>query len=167
MWAGRKLTPECASKTVLDAFWERCRRRYRVALVRNGDWLQRRYLSCPGADYHFVSVSRGGDMAAWAIVRIAQDRLNWVDLLWDGDREEAVMGLEEKIVRFARQHRVLEMALGLMGDAEAERVLGTRGWRERPHPLNLHLTDVPFLPEISGAYVLKHFYATMGDSDLV
>ena len=167
LWPERKLASKIPPSEELNVFWERCRHRYRISLVRNGDWLRRRYFSRPGNDYKFLSVSRGGEMAAWAIIRITQDQLKWVDLLWNGARKDDLIGIEEKIVRIARQCRIREMVLWLMGDAEAERVIGTCGWQERPHPLNLHLTSVPFRPEISGAYVVNHFYVTMGDSDLI
>jgi hypothetical protein len=167
LWPGRKAAAEFPRERDLDGLWQRCRHRYRVALVRDGSWLQRRYFSRPGVDYEFVTVSRGHDMCAWAIVQRAQDQLKWVDLLWDGGRKDDLIRLEEKITRLARQCGIPEMSLWLMGDGEAEQVLGACGWQERPHPLNLHLTIVPFHPEISTPYVMKHFYVTMGDSDLV
>ncbi|MCB0163627.1 MAG: GNAT family N-acetyltransferase [Anaerolineae bacterium] len=153
--------------TDLDALWQRCAQRYPAAVIRNGHWLTRRYVSRPHHIYKFVTGWQAGRMVAWAVWQIAGDTLQWIDLLWDGEAVEVLAAIQKKLEHVGRQAKVQQLEMWVSGDALVTEFLNTNGWQLSEHPHGLYAVARSFHPDIDGSDVIRHFYFTMGDMDLV
>lgn len=151
----------------LDALWRKCAPRYKVSVVRDGARLIRRYLSRPGNHYICVGAWKGETMHAWAVFKVVGDTLMWVDLLWDGHDDSALISLDNEATRIARRYKLPKLEMWLAEDKRAAQVLQKRGWIVGEHEQQLEMTSVLFNPGIDGDELVRNFYFTMGDSDLI
>ncbi|MCB0190786.1 MAG: hypothetical protein KDJ65_02480 [Anaerolineae bacterium] len=151
----------------LDALWQRCAQRYPVAVVRNGNWLIRRYVSRPYHAYQFLTVWQAGKMAAWAVWKITGDTLQWIDLLWDGEDLRVLAAIQKKLEHLGRRVKVQQLEIWVSGDALLTEFLSTNGWKLEEHPHGLTAVARSFHPDIDGSDVIRQFYFTLGDMDLV
>lgn len=159
-----------------DGLWARVAGRYPLAAVRDGRWLERRFLSRPGVAYRSLAVRRRGRLAAWAVVRppaagggsAGEDPavLSWADLVWDGD-PQALELLDDGVAEIARRTGARESHLWLANDPAGLELLASRSWAPRPEPHDLHLTAVAHRPDLEAHQVARRLYVTMADCDLI
>jgi len=149
----------------VEDLWGRASARYRFGNVRDASWLGRRYAGRPGVSYVHLSVWRGGRPEAWGVVREMGDRLVWVDLVWDGERERALAVLARKVARRAVR-RGVPAELWLRGDAVAEAVLTRCGFRRHDGEAARAVAR-SFEPVVDLDAIRTGWYVTAGDSDLV
>src|SRR5207302_1508191 len=131
------------------ARWQRWARGYQVEIVRettpeydelgsgfmvrrNAEYLRWRYLQCPDVPYLFLALRRWRRLAGWAVFRIRDGLLLWVDGLFDSPRSMAVL------LRQAADGR--ELVCWSRDDA-----LPSLGFEQRPEPQGLGVMCVPFL----------------------
>ena len=151
----------------MDQLWRRSANRYPVCVVRESEWVERRYLSRPNNKYSHLTVWRKGLMQAWAVFQIARDAAQWIDLVWDGREPQALITLDNEIARIARSKGAKGVEMWLSGDEPVANILRSSGWERVEHPQQLHMTSVLFDSTLDRADLIRRFYLTMGDSDLV
>ncbi len=151
----------------MDRLWQRCRRRYPVAAVRDGHWLERRFASRPGVRYQHLVVRRDGEPRAWAALRRVGWEMRWADLLWDGSRAADLEALSRRARELARRAGRRRLVLWLAGDDEAAAVLERIGFRPRAGQ-ELFFAHRFYDRGVAGAEEFaRRFYVTLGISDLV
>jgi hypothetical protein len=114
-----------------------------------------------------VLVRKGDELQAWGVFQVEQDRVLWVDVLWDGRMPRALVALDKALLRLARTHGTDRQVLWLNNDPEVTQILQKRGWKSRPNPNLPCLTAVALMPERDVHTFIKRLYFTMGDADLV
>jgi hypothetical protein len=165
-WWTRHAVKPGLDAAAADRLWQRSAARYPVATVRDGTWLQRRYTGRPGVEYAHLSAWKRGEVHAWAVLRLLDGVARWVDLVWDGEDPRALAALDDAAGRLARRWGAAEIEMWLANDAAAEVVFSARDWASTPHP-QVKLTALSFQPGVDGNDVVRRYYLTMGDSDLV
>jgi hypothetical protein len=113
---------------------------------RDAQYLRWRYLDCPDVPYLFLAVRRWRRLAGWAVLRIRDGRLAWVDGLGD----------TAMLLRQAADGRELE----------CWNPHYVPGFEARPQPQDLGVMCVPFVMGDAVARMRSGFWYTMGDSDL-
>ena len=153
----------------LDDLWQRARRSYPAAVVRDAEHALHRFAGHPTVRYHrFVVMPRFSRGAvAWGVFRTDGGRCRWVDLLWDHAHPRALELLSHISNRLARQAGAEIEELWLGGDPTGRAHLESLGFGLE------YLSDPPamnarsFDPDLDLAALDGRVYLTMGDSDLV
>jgi hypothetical protein len=158
---------ETGGHEALDDLWCRAKDRYPVSVVRDRSWARRRYDGHPLRRYLHLTVRRGGIAHAWAVVHTGADVAEWVDLVWDGQDARALEALDAAIASTARASGAARLELWLAGDASAATTLADRGWERGHHPADLEMTATSFNPALDANDLVRRFYFTMGDADLI
>jgi hypothetical protein len=151
----------------IDGLWQRAAPRYKVAIVRDGAWLKRRFTARPGIEYVHVSAWRQGHVHAWGVVRVQPPLTTLAELVWDGEDPSALAALDRAITSGSLAVKLERLDMWLMGDDLAAEALRRLGWEQRRQPERLSLVARSFHPQISDATLPGRFYGTMADSDLV
>jgi hypothetical protein len=166
-WLHRHRVTRGFDRRAADELWSRAAGRYGAAVIRDGEWLERRYTRHPGLDYLHLAATRGGTVHAWCVARIGAPVTAVADLLWDGEDGRALAALDRAVGEAAREAGAATLSMWLMGDPAAERTMSDLGWRAGPHPDGLAMVARSFDPRIDPASLPGRVYVTMGDSDLV
>ncbi len=161
---GRTWISEGFDVHATDRLWQRSRRRYPNATVRDAAWFHWRYERRPGGRYLQLGLRRAGETRAWAVLALGGGSAGWVDLVWDGERTADLADLAAAVAERAHGHGAAAVELWLRGDPEAASVLLGEGYTSSPEPV-LRLSAITFDPRLSVPQVLESFYLTMGDSD--
>lgn len=164
-WSGHEVVAAAPDER-LDGLWRAAAPRYPVAVMRDAAWLKRRFTGRPGVDYLHVAAVRGGEVHAWAVLRVEAQRVAWAELVWDGERGGALAALDRVAVELARRAGVGTLEMWLEGDEAAAVVFRRLGWRRQPPPAAMLLMARSFTPAVPTA-ALRRLYVTMGDADLV
>ncbi|MCB0210875.1 MAG: hypothetical protein KDJ52_16165 [Anaerolineae bacterium] len=151
----------------LDALWQRCGQRYPAVVVRDSNWLTRRYIRRPHNSYQFLTVWQADRIVAWVVWQIAGDTLQWIDLLWDGEDVHVLAAIQKKLEHLGHRAKAQHLEMWVSGDAQVTAFLSSNGWALGEHPHGLYAVARSFHPDIDGSDVIRHFYFTMGDMDLV
>lgn len=165
-WRRRHEVSEGMTPEEQDALWARCAARYPVAVVRDGQRLVQRYREKPGGNYRYLAARRRGGVHAAAVLRQEENRVQIVDLLWDGDSRAAVRALEAAAAQAAAEQGATELEFWMSGDAELAAALERGGWRLTEHPHGLYLSVRSAGIGQDPALLTQRFYVTMGDTDL-
>jgi hypothetical protein len=145
------------------ARWQRWARGYQIEIVReptaeydglnsgfmvrrDAQYLRWRYLQCPDVSYLFLALRRWRRLVGWAVFRVMEGRLLWVDGL----------GSTDILLRQAAGGRQIEC---WSGDPAL-------GFESRPEPQDLGVMCVPFTMGDAPERMAAGFHYTMGDSDL-
>lgn len=152
--------------SMIDRLWQRSVHRYPVSVIRNGDWVKRRYFERPDNNYLHLSLSKNDELHAWSVLQVSNDVARFVDLLWDGEDPQDLIDLEQEMENQARLRGVKNFEMWLSGDKSAEEIFANIGWVGREHP-QLEMVARSFHPEIESNHFLNNFYLTLGGSDLV
>ncbi len=165
----RKHPPnEAPNLDAIDRLWQRASERYPTSIIRDSEWLTRRYTSCTTNPYIHACVSEGGNLSAWAVLRMDNNKIaNLVDLVWDGANVDALRELEQQCLESARLMGALRMEMWLSGDKEAEAIFAGQGWIRDDHPLDLQLVARSFDSRIDAPSLIQELYLTMANSDLI
>jgi hypothetical protein len=151
----------------LDDLWQRAKHRYPVSLVRDRAWARRRYDDHPSGRYVQLTVLKGGVADAWAAVHIGDDVARWVDLVWDGRDTRALVAIDTALAAAAHAEGASAMELWIAGDTAVDAFLAHRGWNRGLHPAHLEMTAISFNPGLDADNLVRRFYFTMGDTDLI
>jgi hypothetical protein len=151
----------------LDDLWSRAKDRYPVSVVRDRAWARRRYDGHPWRRYQHLTVRRGGVTHAWAVLHTEADAAQWVDLVWDGQDARALEALDTALASAARASGAARLECWMAGDPSAARTLADRGWERGYHPAHLEMTATSFNPALDADDLVRRFYFTMGDTDLI
>jgi Acetyltransferase (GNAT) domain len=147
------------------ALWEGCKARYPTATQRDSTWYERRF-GAPHESYLFLTVRKTGTVVAQAVVKTGVNKLELVDLLWDGVDVKAITKLDESVNLLASERNLEKCEMWLGGDAIAEEALANCGW-EVGHHEQATLVAMSFHSEVDSSAVVDDFYYTLADSDLI
>ena len=151
------------SKPPKIARWQRWARGYQIEIVReptaeydglnsgfmvrrDAQYLRWRYLQRPDVSYLFLELRRWRKLVGWAVFRMIDGRLLWIDGL----------GSTAILLRQAAEGRPIECWNGNVA----------AGFEPRPEPQDLGVMCVPFTMPDAPARMAAGFHYTMGDSDL-
>jgi hypothetical protein len=151
----------------LDDLWLRAKDRYPVSVVRDRAWARRRYDDHPSRRYLQFTVLKGGVAHAWAVAHIGDNVARWVDLVWDGRDTRALASLDTALGAAAQSAGTPALELWMAGDLAVEAFLAGGGWNRDVHPAHLQMTAISFNPALDAENLVRRFYFTMGDTDLI
>jgi hypothetical protein len=153
----------------LDLLWDRVRRDYPVAVVRDAEYALRRYAGHPGVRYHrFVILPRvGRRVLAWVVFRTDGGVCRLVDLLWDRGHPGALEMVSWLSSRLAGDTGCSTETAWLHGDREGSARLQARGWVVSPQRDGLSFVCRSFDADLDVHAFDHRVYVTLGDSDLV
>lgn len=169
-WSFRRLRYEVQTDcdvNLIELLWRDSAHRYQVAVIRNGLWVQRRYLSHPHKKYLHLTMMANGYPHCWAALLVQGGVCSLVDLLWNGKDPIALVDLDQAAKATARAHGAKRLEMWLEGDSQAAEILSDRGWTETVNPLPLGLVVRPFDQSLEVPAFLSRFYLTMGVADLI
>jgi hypothetical protein len=153
----------------LDTLWQRVRRDYPVAAVRDADRALHRLAGHPSVHYHrFLVLPRfGRTPVAFVAFRTDEGRCRWVDLVWDHRHPGALDLVNHLSVGLAEQTGAEIEELWLNGDPEGRSRLVDRGFEQSEVPGKLVMVARAFDPELDVTALDGRVYLTMADADLV
>ncbi len=170
-WRRRLYRAELAAdwEPRLDTLWNRARRDYPVAAVRDADRALHRLAGHPTVHYHrFLVLPRFGRIpVGFVAFRTDQGRCRWVDLLWDHRHPGALELVNHLSTKLAAEHGAEIEELWLNGDPEGEKRLVARGFEASEVPGRLVMVARGFDPELDVTDLDGRVYLTMADADLV
>jgi hypothetical protein len=152
-----------------DQLWERVESGLSVATIRNARYLNWRYVDCPDVQYTALAARRrfGAGLAGVAIVRLGvRDEpmaclVDW--LVSPGDASVAEV-LLDRCERLSRDAGMTQLQAWFPTSSWPHELLTARGYR--CEPTLYHLVALTKIPDISLEWVNRHWYYTMGDSDI-
>lgn len=153
----------------LDGLWQRVRRDYPVAAIRDADRALYRFAGHPSVHYHrFLVLPRlGRSPVAFVVFRTDEGRCRWVDLLWDHRHPGALELVNHLSIALAAQTGAEIEELWLNGDPVGQRLLEARGFGRSEVPGQLVMVARAFDPELDVTKLDGRVYLTMADADLV
>lgn len=153
----------------LNRLWERARRDYPVAAVRDAGRVLERLAGHPTARYHkFLVFPRlSTEPVAFAAFRIVGEVCFWVELLWDHDHPGALALLSVLGRRLAVRLGARREEMWLNGDGVGEELLARLGFVCESQPDGLVMVVRSFHPELDLERMRGRIYLTMADADLV
>ncbi len=151
-----------------DELWDRSRRHFPVAAVRDRAFLQWRWVACPGGDFRFLSARRRGRLAAVAVYSptyTEPDCAALADLLWDGRDPAALAACVGRAAALARQSGRRYLVTLLPEGRPETAALQALGFRAA---LTGHsFVARSFDPGLRLPWLAKRWYFTFADFDLV
>ena len=149
-----------------DDLWNGAKGRYPVAVVRNQQWLNRRYRSHPRVKYEFLSAWKSSKCECLAVLCL-EDRPSVVDVIWDGKDCRAITALDRAIAKICKRRQTGSVSIWLNGDNNLREQLLESGWERVDDPSLPVFVTRSYDPTIDADKILHDFYLTMGDTDLV
>lgn len=153
----------------MDRFWQSCAPEFPLATVRDARYMNWRYIRCPHIAYHpymlwdrWLRRPRG----------VAVLRLEWqgqptgclVDWLVPRGDVEAVRVLLAGMEEVVRQHGLQELSAWFPPDSPERRLFMASGYREEA--MGSALIGNVYTTSLTWDWVARHWYFTMGDSDI-
>jgi radical SAM superfamily enzyme YgiQ (UPF0313 family) len=153
-----------------DALWERCKEDLPLAIIRNAEYLNWRYIDCPDVNYLCIGVyhKKSGYLLGWAVLR-----LNWMTDDATGLVDWLVPREDKKVAEILRRNLEHSAKVGGTKTVEAwfppysdeYQWLLDNGYHEEKTKsvLVAHI----FKPDlIDYEFINTKWYYTMGDSDV-
>jgi hypothetical protein len=148
-----------------DQLWERVRDDYRVIARRDQKHLLWRYVQHPGGGYRILACVDAGILEGYAVLKRYGHELQVVDILTVHDPSIGVE-LISRAAQIALENSALGLSLWLNVTHPLHHALEKLGFRNgEPVTYFGGLALQPGLPE-AGVYDFRHWYLTMGDSDV-
>lgn len=150
-----------------DRLLERVVKAYGLLVERDSTYLNWRYLACPDQPRFVVLAAyRFFRLVGWSVFRRRDDKLLWVDALFDPRHAAAASDLLRSALELPEYQGVTSVE-GWFSPRPAfwRRTLSDLGFKARPEPNDLALMCVPHLEREADRHLLDLYY-TMGDSDL-
>ena len=148
----------------LDELWRRAGKSYPSAVVRDADRALRRFAAHPVIRYHrfLVCPRASSEAVAFAVFALEDDRLRWVDLVWDHDHPRALDTLAFLSGRLAGQLGATGEELWLAGDDEAVSRLQKSGFSRAESPTAI-VAARSLIPELDAEEFVLRSYLTLAD----
>ncbi|MGB3365539.1 MAG: hypothetical protein WBB48_12265 [Thermodesulfobacteriota bacterium] len=150
----------------VDDLWRRSSERYPVAVLRDSNYIRRRYLSHPTNKYMLIPVYEEGIMRGLGILILKNRLMKWVDLIWDGKDSKTIRKLKKLAWNFSLSSAAIKLEMWLSNDDIAKGILIEEGLMIGQDPYDLYLTSRSFSPQLDGHELTRRLYFTMGDSDM-
>jgi len=153
----------------IEDLWERCCPALRLATVRDGRYLDWRYLRCPHVGYRVcVAWDRWRSRAAGlAVLRFGwegQPLCGIVDWLVPRGESGAAAALLTYAIGEARRAGMAEVAAWFPPEGAEQHWFLARGFTAEP--TRYPLVARALAPDLALDWVARHWYYTMGDSDI-
>jgi SAM-dependent methyltransferase len=148
----------------LDDLFRRACRSYRFLVRKDAAYLRWRYLDCPDKVHRIFSVRKRGRLVGWSVFSKKGDKLIWGDALFDIKYPESLVFLLSALS--CKYFSGVESVEGWFSPYPEwwNDWLKELGFQRVQEPNNLAPTFVVF--DKSFEELKRHFYYTMGDSDL-
>lgn len=159
--------PHKFSSAKMDHLWSKAQHRYPVSIIRDGQWIRKRYLTRPQHNYQLLWVKQKGNYTCLAVVVKKNKALEVVDLIWDGKQEKHLISLEQQITHTAAKLGLDKVSMWLSGDELVGKVLSNLTWELKEEPHQLHLVVKSFNSKIDREHALDQFYLTKGCTDII
>ena len=150
----------------IDELWNRSSYRYKVSIIKDGTYIKRRYIAHPTRKYIYITAKGNSRIAALAVLKYDAGKLQWVDLIWDGQDFETLKALEWRVWVLAILLGALMVEMWLNNDEDAKDILLSRGMETIKNPYDLFIVSGTYVPDIDGEDLTRRLYFTMGDSDI-
>jgi len=150
----------------IEELWARSSHRYPVSVIRNANYIKRRYLERPKNKYFFLTIEDGEEIKVFSVFEYNKFSIKWIDLIWDGDDREHLIAMDELVEKVTGLAGVKGNEMWIANDQKAEDVFIKRGWEFSQHH-ELFLVAMSFHPDLDSNKFINGFYFTMADSDLV
>jgi len=150
----------------LNSLWENSSERYDISIVKNGNYIQHRYIKHPNRKYIYITSRKNKKIDALAILKYDVGKLHWVDLVWDGVNSKSLASLEKNIWHLALLLGAVEVEMWLNNDTQAQEILMACGMNVKDNPYDLFVSSRSFTEDIDGEDVTSRLYFTMGDTDM-
>ena len=147
--------------TVLEA---RLRPQYPMAVVRDGTFLDWRFLKHPSKEYRiWLAKTLGGRLLGYAVTSVCNDRVRLVDMLLP--REDGVVGPFLLRLRKELQSSAEVMETWLPQEHFLIPMFAAAGFGAEREPIGFITTRKDLTPEVTGL-LDQYFYYTLGDTDV-
>jgi hypothetical protein len=148
-------------------FFEEAAPYYGYLVRRDHRYLRWRYLNRPDREYLFLTVMRRNQVAAWSVFYREGTRIIWGDALFHPRHP----GLPRLLIGYLKGHPLCRGAESLEGwfpsrPEWSDALIRGLGFQRAADPHNLQFTRVAFADDEIDGPLKKHFYYTLGDSDL-
>jgi len=156
-----------------DALWNRVKRRYRCAVVRDASYLNWKYVAQPGQRFVRLEASLRGEAAGVVVFQVlpADDTYRYtramvVEFLADPADAEAMHVTLDGLRAAAREHGAALVVFDVIGDAQAS-ALTRHGYLRRDPTRFLLVATGGAPPDVADALLSPAaWYVTHGDSDI-
>ena len=139
-----------------------------VQFVRGSNWVDRRYLRCPSADYHVLLAKRGDDPVGYAVYSLRGSTIfqaTLTEVITSHDDPIAYSTLVAAVERRCLEKRVETISALSVSGTESWRRLKRCGFFPRRAAFNLQY--VPMQPEMQALRSLDEWHFEGGDFDVV
>lgn len=164
-FAGGDSHPGHPSK--INQLWKRAAKRYPASIIRDYQWMHKRFLSRPDHKYQFIRSSSWGRYSLLATFVRHQGAIEVVDIIWDGSSKRDVRFFTGALASVAHRNGITKISMWLSGDEKLEQNLEKYGWIVREEPHKLHLVVKSFVSSIDREELLDRFYLTKGCTDII
>jgi GNAT superfamily N-acetyltransferase len=160
----------------LDRLWSRASHGYPVAVVRDREYLNWRYVENPTEHYELFRVERDGDLAGYAVLK-EENRFGLslgfvVDLLTIADDPALDAGLIGEAVRYFERAGIDIVGCLMLEHTPYARALRANGFIQVParlFPQEVNCSVRPQSGDIPADFIIdpRNWYITWGDHDMV
>lgn len=161
---------------LMDTFWAAVAGKYPVMNIRDGAFVQFRYLDMPRRTYFPYLAMEGGRPVCFAVGRIMEvagmQCAMLADFLFADGHEAAAKMLLRKLLHDMQKEGASLAGCLMFGHTQESAVLKKMGFfrcpkklEPQPFPLILRLFDQPLADQ--GIYDVKNWFFTMGDYDVI
>jgi len=140
---------------------------YQCLVKRDAPYLIWRYIRRPDRKYLIFSVKRGSRLTGWSVFFREDNKIIWGDALFTRGDRESVKAMLSHVSEHAIAHEAGIIECWFPPRPRWwDSVLEELGFNKESEPNNLHFT-VPMYYDLQTVEMIRrHFYYTIGDSDL-
>ncbi len=148
--------------------WERCAGEWGLSAIRDAQWMRARFLEHPSVNYRLLAVRTDGILRAVAVVR--ETPWHWpgalalCDWLVPSEEHAVAAQLEGAVQQTARELGLDRVVTLVPPFAGAFHWFQGQGWRVHPTPY--HWLIRSFDRRLDPAWIHRHGWFTLADSDL-
>lgn len=140
---------------------------YKCLVKRDAVYLRWRYLKRPGKKYLILAVRKRGKLVGWAAFLRENNKIIWGDALFQPKDATYI----HSIFAYLKDHSITDGVEFIEcwfppRPKWWSQIIDSIGFKREIEPNNIHLTAPIVYDETSPQWIEKHFYYTMGDSDL-
>ncbi len=159
-----------------DRIWDEAKERFKIAVVRDAEALNRRYVDAPGADYRRYHVELGGEVVGIAVARLMPKRglLTFAicELLLPESHLSLAGDVVASLLQIARDNGAQAAGALCFSHWPEYRAFTAHGFVPVPtrlHPEPTYFTVYPLVPgeEMRAVFDAKNWYLSWGDQDTV
>lgn len=150
-----------------DRLWEACRGDYPMSVIRDGRFLQWRFLDHPLNQYEIWRCwnSSKERLAGYAVTSVKDGDVVIVDWL-SAPEQQTVAGFLSRLKASYHERGIKRIVTWLPSGHRLSGMFRGAGFNAEPEPIGFIPTARSFAEELSIAWVMDHIYYTMADGDL-